>query len=112
MVPEKVKGKTHAWPAAGPLEVTQLPLLAAVVVLVVVVVVVDVDTVVVVVEGPAVVVVVVVVVVVAEVVAEDEAEGQVLGQKPYLVLPLTKLPPASSSVAHQGELWSTVAHWV
>ena len=87
---------------------TQLPLLAAVVVLVVVVVVVDVDTVVVVVVGPAVVVVVVVVVVVEE----DEAEGQVLGQKPYLVLPLTKLPPASTSVAHQGELWSTVAHWV
>ena len=109
MVPEKVKGKTQTWPAAGPLEVTQLPLLAAVVVLLVVVVVVEVDTVVVVVAGPAVVVLVVVVVVV---VAELEAEGQVLGQKPYLVLPLTKLPPASTSVAHQGELWSTVAHWV
>lgn len=107
MVPEKVNGKTQAWPAAGPLEVTQL-VLAAVVVLVVVVVVVDVDTVVVVVVGPAVVVVVVVVVVVAEL----EAEGQELGQNPYLVLLLAKLPPASTSVAHQAELLSTVAHWV
>ena len=66
----------------------------------VVTVVVEVVTVVVV-EADELLVVVVVVVV-------DEALGQVEGQKPYLLA--TKLPPASTSVEHQAEDWSTVAH--
>ena len=94
---------------AGPPVVTQLPdeelevVVEAVVVEVVTVVVVEVVTVVVVVPDELLVVVVVVVVVVV-----DEALGQVEGQKPYLSV--TKLPPASTSVEHQAEDWSTVAH--
>ena len=87
--------------------VTQLPdeeleVVVEVVVVVVVTVVVEVVTVVVVELDELLVVVVVVVVVV------DEALGQVEGQKPYLLA--TKLPPASTSVEHQAEDWSTVAH--
>jgi len=103
-----VKGNTQVEPVAGPPVVTQLPdeelevVVEAVVVEVVTVVVVEVVTVVVVVPDELLVVVVVVVVVV------DEALGQVEGQKPYLSV--TKLPPASTSVEHQAEDWSTVAH--
>jgi len=103
-----VKGNTQVEPAAGPPVVTQLPdeelevVVVEVVVVVVVTVVVEVVTVVVVEADELLVVVVVVVVVV------DEALGQVEGQKPYLLA--TKLPPASTSVEHQAEDWSTVAH--
>jgi len=102
-----VKGNTQVEPVAGPPVVTQLPdeelevVVEAVVVEVVTVVVVEVVTVVVVVPDELLVVVVVVVVVVEEL-------GQVEGQKPYLSV--TKLPPASTSVEHQAEDWSTVAH--
>jgi len=104
-----VKGNTQVEPVAGPPVVTQLPdeelevVVEAVVVEVVTVVVVEVVTVVVVVPDELLVVVVVVVVVVVEL-----ALGQVEGQKPYLSV--TKLPPASTSVEHQAEDWSTVAH--
>ena len=102
-----MKGNTQVEPAAGPPVVTQLPdeeleVVVEVVVVVVVTVVVEVVTVVVVELDELLVVVVVVVVVV------DEALGQVEGQKPYLLA--TKLPPASTSVEHQAEDWSTVAH--
>ena len=103
-----MKGNTQVDPAAGPPVVTQLPdeelevVVVEVVVVVVVTVVVEVVTVVVVEADELLVVVVVVVVVV------DEALGQVEGQKPYLLA--TKLPPASTSVEHQAEDWSTVAH--
>jgi len=102
-----VKGNTQVEPVAGPPVVTQLPdeelevVVEAVVVEVVTVVVVEVVTVVVVVPDELLAVVVVVVVV-------DPALGQVEGQKPYLSV--TKLPPASTSVEHQAEDWSTVAH--
>jgi len=112
-----VNGKTHGWPAAGPLDVVHVVLLLAVVVLVVVVVVV-VDVVVVVVDVVVVLtvvvveeveeVVVVVVVDVVVVVVEALLEGQELGQKPYLLL--IKLPPASTSVAHQAADRSTLVH--
>jgi len=98
-------------PEAGPPVVTQEDEELEVVVVTVVVVevetvVVEVVTVVVVVPDELLVVVVVVVVVVDD----DPALGQVEGQKPYL--PVTKLPPASTSVEHQAEDWSTVAHSV
>lgn len=98
-------------PEAGPEVVTQLEELELVVVDTVVVVevvavVVEVVTVVVVVPDELLAVVVVVVVVVVV----DPALGQVEGQKPYLSV--TKLPPASTSVEHQAEDWSTVAHSV
>jgi len=105
-----VKGNTQVEPVAGPPVVTQLPdeelevVVEAVVVEVVTVVVVEVVTVVVVVPDELLAVVVVVVVVVVV----DEELGQVEGQKPYLSV--TKLPPASTSVEHQAEDWSTVAH--
>ena len=104
-----MKGNTQVEPEAGPPEVTQLPdeelevVVEVVVAVEVVTVVVDVVTVVVVVPDELLVVVVVVVVV-----DEDPALGQVEGQKPYLSV--TKLPPASTSVEHQAEDWSTVAH--
>jgi len=111
-----VNGKTHGWPAAGPLDVVHVVLLLAVVVLVVVVVVVLVVVVEVVVVDVVVVltvvvveeVVVVVVVDVVVVVVEALLEGQELGQKPYLLL--IKLPPASTSVAHQAADRSTLVH--
>jgi len=103
-----VKGNTQVEPEAGPPEVTQLPdeeleVVVEVVVVEVVTVVVEVVTVVVVVPDELLVVVVVVVVV-----DEVPALGQLEGQKPYLSV--TKLPPASTSVEHQAEDWSTVAH--
>jgi len=104
-----VKGNTQVEPVAGPPVVTQLPdeelevVVEAVVVEVVTVVVVEVVTVVVVVVPDELLAVVVVVVVVV-----DEELGQVEGQKPYLSV--TKLPPASTSVEHQAEDWSTVPH--
>jgi len=108
-----VKGNTQVEPEAGPPVVTQEDEELEVVVVVVTVVVVEVETVVV--EVVTVVVVVpdellVVVVVVVVVVDDDPALGQVEGQKPYLSV--TKLPPASTSVEHQAEDWSTVAHSV
>ena len=114
-----MNGKTHGWPAAGPLDVVHVVLLLAVVVLVVVVVVVLVVVVEVVVVDVVVVltvvvveeveeVVVVVVVDVVVVVVEALTEGQELGQKPYLLL--IKLPPASTSVAHQAADRSTLVH--
>ena len=106
-----MKGNTQVEPEAGPEVVTQLEELELVVVDTVVVVevvavVVEVVTVVVVVPDELLAVVVVVVVVVVV----DPALGQVEGQKPYLSV--TKLPPASTSVEHQAEDWSTVAHSV
>lgn len=104
-----MKGNTQVEPVAGPPVVTQLPdeelevVVEAVVVEVVTVVVVEVVTVVVVVPDELLAVVVVVVVVVVEL-----ALGQVEGQNPYLSV--TKLPPVSTSVEHQAEDWSTVAH--
>ena len=103
-----MKGNTQVEPEAGPPEVTQLPdeeleVVVEVVVVEVVTVVVEVVTVVVVVPDELLVVVVVVVVV-----DEVPALGQLEGQKPYLSV--TKLPPASTSVEHQAEDWSTVAH--
>ena len=103
-----MKGNTQVEPEAGPPEVTQLPdeeleVVVEVVVVEVVTVVVEVVTVVVVVPDELLVVVVVVVVV-----DEVPALGQLEGQNPYLSV--TKLPPASTSVEHQAEDWSTVAH--
>ena len=106
-----MKGNTQVEPEAGPPVVTQEDeelevVVVTVVVVEVVTVVVEVVTVVVVVPDELLVVVVVVVVVVDD----DPALGQVEGQKPYLSV--TKLPPASTSVEHQAEDWSTVAHSV
>lgn len=103
-----MKGNTQVEPEAGPPVVTQedeeLEVVVVTVVVEVETVVVEVVTVVVVVPDELLVVVVVVVV------DDDPALGQVEGQKPYLSV--TKLPPASTSVEHQAEDWSTVAHSV
>ena len=125
----KVKGNTQVWPAAGPLETTQLLDGATVVVVVVVVVDVVVVVVVVVVDDP-------VQVLVVQTASPRELQTQVLqstvkevpgvqgelpdppdpppttghvaGQVPSL--PGTCSPAAVRVVLHQGPGWSTVAH--